>query len=117
MPLGTQHGDVTVSLTQLANLYFNQGRYDEAVALIDVAVPVPSTRVVLVKLEHIDAPEAAGTLTQLIRSSPTLWRAGPRDPMPSVVSHNQTNSLVISATERHLEAIKALIEQMDQRPK
>ncbi|MDF1701626.1 MAG: secretin N-terminal domain-containing protein [Planctomycetota bacterium] len=86
-----------------------------AIELVDVPVRMPAMRVHMVVLNNIQADQAAGSLLALVRASPALWRSGTNQPMPSIVSHEETNALLISATQGHAESILALIEQMDRK--
>ncbi|MDA1196104.1 MAG: hypothetical protein O2894_13115 [Planctomycetota bacterium] len=88
-------------------------RVRHAVTLLDVRVPQPATEVRLVRLEHIDANEAAAVLTQLVRSSGTLWSGADARILPTFVSHSETNALLISMASSDVEAVTALIAQMD----
>lgn len=84
-----------------------------AVALVDVPVEVPATQLHFVALKNIQAAEASNALSALVRSSPAMWGGPANARLPSIVSHQETNALLISATKAHAESLLALIEQMD----
>ena len=89
-----------------------------AIQKIDVPVhhaKVVSQTVQLIRLAHIRADEAAMALSQLFMGAlmvqPASMAAVAR---PSIVPHDQTNSLLISASDTQVATIRALVTEMDQ---
>jgi len=79
---------------------------------LDVPAEQPTVWTHVVKLEHIGAEEAALALEDLLPI--------PGDPRPSsladsvrVVAHGETNNLLVTATPRDFEQLKAIIDQLD----
>ena len=66
----------------------------------------------VVRLKHIRANQASGAITALIRSTPALWR-GDKSLAPSVVSHDETNALLVSGTPEAIAQVRRLVEALD----
>ncbi len=84
-----------------------------AIALMDVRVATTQMTVQMIRLKRIRAAEASMTLMNLIRGAPHLWRESDSDAMPTIVSHNETNALLVTASAGMMASIRSLIEQMD----
>lgn len=99
----------------------------DVVARLDVSVQKPRVQVSVqrvsapqvacsahhVRLKHVQAQEMAQALQQFIASSPGIWG---RNDRPSVVSHRETNSLLISASAKAFREVATLIAEMDVAP-
>ena len=87
-----------------------------AVNLLDAAVPAQAApapakeTVVMIRLEHAKANEAAGALMNLYARRTT----GRSTPGPRVVPDARTNSLLVAADDETLAAVRDLISLIDQ---
>ena len=82
------------------------------IALLDISVSKVETQSVVIPLHHIAAAEAAIALSTLTRATQEL-HGGPRSEMPVVISHQQTNALLVSGSARAIQEIRALLAGMD----
>ncbi len=92
-----------------------------AIALLDIAVPTaavparqakaPTVSAHVIRLSHAQAAQTARALTQLIRSSPALSAGGAT--RPTVVPHDETNALLVSASDADLIWIRAILRDLD----
>ena len=86
----------------------------KAISLLDVPVLFPEQNAHLLRLKNIDAGDAARALTQLIMTAPGAWGSSTAHPVrPSVVAHDETNSLLISGSEGDYTKLRRLVEEMD----
>lgn len=86
----------------------------EAVAAIDSASSEPEVHAHLIRLENMQAREAANAISQAIGTSRKLWR-DPSNPnsYPSVVAVERVNGLIVSASHAAFNHIRRLIVEMD----
>ena len=73
--------------------------------------PRPPTAAKVVHLKHMQAVDAAASLTEFVRGATELF-----DVRPTVVALRSTNALVIAGTERAHKVIGELIQSLDRAP-
>lgn len=79
-----------------------------------ITPPAPVAAYVI-PLRRARADRVANLLANLAQASGPLWAAGDgRGPRPAFLGDERTNSLIVSATERAIPAIRELVKQLDQ---
>jgi type II secretory pathway component GspD/PulD (secretin) len=89
-------------------------RVEDAIRTLDVPIDAGSTRAFRIPLTNVRADATAQVLRNLFESSPTLWRAGGQPgSRPTVLAHPETNSLIVSASDETIAAIRRFVQELD----
>ena len=84
----------------------------EAASLLDVPAEQPSTWIHVVRLKHRQAAPTARSLRELAKGKGVL-HGGDDAPPTTIVADVQANAILVEATPRVFEQLKALLEQLD----
>ena len=84
----------------------------EAVILLDVPAHGTSSWIHVYRLKHLQAVPTARALHELATDSSAL-RGASDVPPPKIVADAQTNALLVEATPRGFEQLKAILDELD----
>ena len=102
-------------------IYGTPLQLDQTKKLIDhLDVPIDSLAphtVETVELHALDARRTAAAFTQLIEGSPDGWRSAPGGPVPVIVAHEETNSVLVSGPREGVDRLADLIREREARAK
>ena len=87
----------------------------DAIASVDVPAPTPDVEAHVIRLEHLNAYEAANEIQAMIGSSKSLWRSvGDQHSRPGVVASQRINAVLVSADGVAFDRIRRLLQEMDE---